>query len=97
MQSPHTEAIITRHLRDLFKQLPALSGFRLRVDLAVSDVSMCGPAPRHATQGLYPLVMQSIVELAECHPEALQHMRQRTFARSQYGGRGLSDDIATVC
>ena len=77
----HAEAIVMRHVRELFKLLPRLSGFRLGPDLTVADVSACSSPGRASTRGLYPLVMQSIVELAECHPEALQVMRGRTFAR----------------
>ena len=78
----YTEAIITRHVRELFKRVPALLGFRLEADLTVADLTAGSSPP--ASRGLYPTVMRLIVELAECHPEALQHMRQRSFARVAY-------------
>jgi len=76
------EAIVTRHVRELFKLLPRLSGFRLGADLTVVDVSVSTSPPLPAPRGLYHFVMQSMVELAECHPEAVQLMGGRTFARN---------------
>ncbi len=81
-QRRHAEAIVSRHVRELFKLLPRLSGFRLGADLTVVDVSVSTSLAVSAPRGLYPVVMQAIVELAECHPEAVQIMRGRTFART---------------
>lgn len=78
----YEEAIVSRHVRELFKSVPRLSGFRLGADLTVVDVSASTSPSFPSSRGLFPLVMQSIVELTECHPEAVQHMRGRTFARS---------------
>jgi hypothetical protein len=80
-QRHHSEAIVMRHVRELFKLLPRLTGFRMGPDLTVADVTGCSSPDCASARGLYPLVMQSIVELAECHPEAVQLMRGRTFAR----------------
>lgn len=77
----YTEAILIRHLRELFKLLPRLSGFRLGADLTVVDVSVSSSPAVPARRGLYPSLIQAIVELAECHPETVQLMRGRTFAR----------------
>ena len=82
--SQYTEAIVRRHVRELFRRLPMLSGFRLRADLTVAEVSVCCPPRGPVKRGLYPLVMGAIVELAECQPEALHHMRDRAFARNAY-------------
>jgi hypothetical protein len=76
------EAIVTRQVRDLFKLLPRLTGFRVGCDLNVSDISAGIQPDCASTRGLYPVVMQWIVELAECHPETVQLMRGRTFART---------------
>jgi hypothetical protein len=78
----NTEAIVTRHVRALFKLLPRLSGFRLGADLTVVAVSVCTSPALPSRRGLYPFVMQSIIELVECHPEAVQLMRGRAFARN---------------
>ena len=78
----HTEALVARYLRLMFNRLPTLAGFRLRTDLLVADVSFNSSPGCTASRSLYPRVMQSVVELAETHPEALQLMRGRTFARS---------------
>ena len=81
-QCQHAQAIVIRHVRELFKLLPRLAGFRVGTDLAVADVLADSSPARNSTRGLYTVVTQSIVELAECHPEALRFMRGRTFARS---------------
>jgi hypothetical protein len=73
------EATVSRHVHELFRRLQRLEAFRLGPDLTVVDVSVNTSA---APRGMLPLVMQAIVELTECHPEAVQLMRGRTFARS---------------
>jgi hypothetical protein len=78
----HAESRVTRHVRDLFKLLPRLTAFRLSSDLTVADVFGGGSPDYPSIRGLYAVVTQSIVELAECHPEVAQLMRGRTFARS---------------
>ena len=75
------EAIVARHVRELFKRLPMLSGFWLRSDLD-ADVSFFTWPVCSADRRLYEEVMHSLVDLAEEHPEALQFMRGRTFARA---------------
>jgi hypothetical protein len=78
----HTEATIARHVRELFQRLPMLSGFFLRPDLEVAELSVF-PWPGYtAGRDLYEEVMHSLVELAEERPEAVQLMRGRTFARA---------------
>src|SRR5688500_12102132 len=80
----HEEALVTRHLRDLFNRLPTLAGFRLRSDLVVTDVSVVGCSNRVPIRRLHVSLMQAFVELAECDPEAIARMRGRTFARTQH-------------
>ena len=77
-----TEAIVARHLHELFQRLPILSGFWLRPDLKVAELSVFTWPGYTAGAGLYEAVMQSLVEFAEEHPEAVQLMRGRTFARA---------------
>ena len=77
----HVEKRVTRHVRDLFKQLPRLTAFRLSDDLTVAEVFGGSFPDDTSIRGLYSVVTQSIVELAECHPEMAQLMRGRTFAR----------------
>jgi hypothetical protein len=78
----HTEAIVARHVRQLFQRLPILSGFWLGPDLKVAELSVFTWPGYTAGQDLYEEVMQSFVELAEERPEAVQLMRGRTFARA---------------
>jgi hypothetical protein len=77
----HIEAIVARHVRELFKRLPTLSGFWLRPDLE-ADVSVFTWPGCRAERGLYEEVMRSLVALAEERPEAVQLMCGRTFARA---------------
>ena len=77
----HAEAIVARHVRQLFQRLPMLSGFWLRPDLKVTELSVFTWPGYTAGQDLYEEVMQSLIELAEERPEAVPLMRGRTFAR----------------
>lgn len=78
----HTEAIVDRHLHELFQRLPMLSGFWLRPDLEVEELCVFSWPGYTPSRDLYEEVMQSLVDLAEERPEALQLMRGRTFARA---------------
>ena len=78
----HTETIVDRHLRELFQRLPMLSGFWLAPDLDVSELSVFTWPGCTLDRELYEEVMQSLVELAEERPEAMQLIRGRTFARA---------------
>ncbi len=78
----HTEAIVARHMHELFKRLPMLSGFWLRPDLEVAELSVFTWPGYTAGRDLYEAVMQSLDEFAEELPEAVQLMRGRTFARA---------------
>jgi hypothetical protein len=78
----HTEAIVARHVRQLFQRLPMLSGFWLRPDLKVAELAVFTWPGYTASADLCEEVMQSLIELAEERPEAVQFMRGRTFARA---------------
>ena len=78
----HTEAIVERHLSELFQRLPMLAGFWLRPDLELEELSVFSWPGYTAGRELYDEVMQSLVELAEERPDAVQLMRGRTFARA---------------
>ncbi len=77
----HNEAVVTRHLHQLFRRLPMLSGFWLHPDLKVAKVVFTWPGYT-AGHDLYDQVTESLVGLAEECPEAVQLMRGRTFARA---------------
>lgn len=76
----HTEAIIDHYMQVLFQRLPMLSGFWLRPDLELAELStVMGYFPG---EDLHNAVIELLVALAEEHPEAVQLMRGRTFARA---------------
>jgi hypothetical protein len=78
----YNEAIVARHVRQLFQRLPMLSGFWLRFDLKVTELSVCTWPGYTAGSDLYDQVTESLVRLAEECPEAVQLIRGRTFARA---------------
>ena len=78
----HTEAIVAQHIHQLFQRLPMLAGFWLRPDLEVAELSALTWPGCTAGRDLYQEVMQSLAELVEERPEAVQLMRGRTFARA---------------
>ena len=77
-----TEAIVARHVHELFQRLPMLTGFWLRPDLEVEEVTIFTWPGYTAGRDLYEEVMNSLVELAEERPHAVQLMGGRTFARA---------------
>ena len=78
----HTEAIIAQHVHQLFKRLPMLSGFWLRLDLKVTELSVCTWPGYTAGRDLHDQVTESLVQLADECPDAVPLMRGRTFARA---------------
>jgi hypothetical protein len=78
----HIETILTRHLEQLFQRLPMLSGFWLRPDLKVAELTVFTWPGFTAGDALREEVMRSLIELAEEHHEAVHFMRGRTFARA---------------
>jgi hypothetical protein len=81
-QAPRKDAQVTRHLRQLFDRLPQLASFRLRCDFMVAEVSLVSGSASTTNRRLHVSLMQALVELAECDPEAIALMRGRKFARS---------------
>lgn len=78
----HAETVVFRHVLELFKRLPMLSGFWLRHDLEVAELSVFTWPGYTAGADLHEAVVQSLADLAEEHPEAVPLMRGRTFART---------------
>ena len=77
-----TEAMVDRHAHELFQRLPMLSGFWLGPDLKVAELSVFTWPGYTAGPDLCEEVMQSLADLAEELPEAVELMRGRTFARA---------------
>ena len=78
----HIEAIVARHVHELFQRLPMLSGFWLRPDLEVAELSVFSWPGYGASHDLYAEVTQSLAALADERPDAAQFLRGRTFARA---------------
>ena len=78
----HTEAIVAGPLAELFKRLPMLSGFWLRPDPEAAELSIVTWPAEAAGRALWEEVMQSLAALADAHPDAVQLMSGRTFARA---------------
>jgi hypothetical protein len=73
-------AIVARHVHEIFRRLPTLSGFWLSRDCAELSIVACHGYT--AGPGLFDKVMQSLLQIIALHPHAEQFMRGRTFARS---------------
>lgn len=78
----HNEAIVARHVRQLFQRLPMLSGFWLRPDFEVAELSVFTWPCYTTGSDLYDEATRSLVELAEERPEAVQIPRGRALARA---------------
>ena len=78
----NTEAIVAHHVHQLFQRLPMLSGFWLRPDLEVAELSVFTWPGCTAGRDVHEDVMHSLVDLALDRPDAVQLMRGRTFARA---------------
>ena len=78
----HAEAIVARYLDELFQRLPMVAGFWLQPNLAVAELSVFSWPGYAAGPELREEVTQSLADLADERPEALQFMRGRTFARA---------------
>lgn len=77
-----SEAVLEKHLADLFRRQPMLAGFTLREDLEVSDVAVHSWPGHVAGEELYKDLMVALTDLAEERPEAIELLRGRTFARA---------------
>jgi hypothetical protein len=77
-----SQAVLEKHLADLFRRLPMLSGFTLREDLEVTDVAVHSWPGYVAGGQLYKDLMVALTDLADERPEAIELLRGRTFARA---------------
>jgi hypothetical protein len=77
-----TEAVVGKHVEQLFKRLPMLSGFCLRPDLELDEVTVIIGPNCNGSAALCDEVLRSLLELAQEQPEAVHAMRGRTFARA---------------
>jgi hypothetical protein len=75
-------AIVAQRMLELFRRIPMLCGFSVRRDLEVTEVSVCTWPSHTAGEDLYAELMQTLADLAEERPDAVQLMRGRTFARA---------------
>jgi hypothetical protein len=79
-----TEAILARHMSELFQRLPMLTGFALSANLEVVELSVFAWPAIPPAGNLYEQLMDSLVDLAEERPETVQLMCGRTFARAMH-------------
>jgi hypothetical protein len=77
-----SQAVLDKHMADLFSRLPMLAGFTLRHDLEVDEVTIHSWPGYVAGEALYKDLMDALLELAEDRPDAVELLRGRTFARA---------------
>jgi hypothetical protein len=75
-------AIVEEHVEALFRRVPMLSGFSLRQDLEFADVAVHTWPGYSAGAELYQELVETLAEIAEERPEAVELLRGRTFARA---------------
>lgn len=76
------EAVLEKHVAELFRRLPMLCGFTLRENLEVSDVAVHAWPGYVAGEELYRDLAVALADLAEKRPDAVELLRGRTFARA---------------
>ena len=76
------EAIVEERVHALFRRLPMLSGFSLGHDLEFADVAVHTWPGYSAGADLYQELVETLAEIAEERPDAVELMRGRTFARA---------------
>jgi hypothetical protein len=77
-----SEALVEEHIQALFRRIPMLTGFALRHDLEVDEITFHTWPGYTAGQELYEELMQALADLAEERPESIEVLRGRTFARA---------------
>jgi hypothetical protein len=82
LRRQRSQAAVETHIAAIFERMPMLSGFSLRHDLEVTDLAISTWPGYTAGRELYDELMQALVDLAEEHPEAVEMLRGRTFARA---------------
>ena len=78
----HAEIFVEKHIGALFERLPMLCGFHLRHDLELADLSVCTWPGADGGEELVEALIQALADIAEERPEAVQLLRNRTFARA---------------
>ena len=78
----HIEAVLERHVVELFERIPILCGFSVRRDLELGEVALCTWPGFTAGPELYLELVQALAELAEERPDAAELLRGRTFVRT---------------
>jgi len=77
-----SEAVVEKHVGELFRRMPMLYGFALRDDLEVSDITVHTWPGYTAGEEFYNELAQALADLADERPEAVKLLRGRTFARA---------------
>jgi hypothetical protein len=76
------QAALEEHIAELFRRMPMLTGFAVRDDFELDDVSVYTWPGYSAGEEFYQALVDALAELAEERPEAAKLLRGRTFARA---------------
>jgi hypothetical protein len=76
------ERLVRTRIEALFRRLPMLCGFVVEKDLLLSDIAISFWPGYSAGADLYGEIVDTLTELAEESPDALELLRGRTFART---------------
>ena len=81
-QRARAEAIVEERIDALFRRWPMLCGFYLQKDLEVSELAVHTWPGSSAGKDLYEELEQTLAELVDERPDAVELLRSRTFARA---------------
>jgi hypothetical protein len=77
-----TEAIVQSRVSALFRRMPLLAGFHVTDDMALVEIEFDRMPGFNPTEELYEEIAGALLEAVEERAEALQLLRNRTFART---------------
>ena len=78
----HAREAFEASIATLFDEVPALSGFYVRADLNVTELSVCTWEGWRASPELAEDIGRFLRDLVDGEPELAELLRGRTFARS---------------
>jgi hypothetical protein len=77
-----TEAIVQSRVSALFQRMPLLAGFHVTDDMALVEIEFDRMPGFSPTEELYEEIAGALLEAVDEHEDALQLLRNRTFART---------------
>jgi hypothetical protein len=77
-----TESIVQSRVSALFQRMPLLAGFHVTDDMALVEIEFDRMPGFNPTEELYEEIAGALLEAVDEREDALQLLRNRTFART---------------